>query len=81
MLSLAWICPGSTYSSSRTPKPCRFGGVTCGPPVSAPQRQGFGVRLLEYVLPGQIQAKATIEYKPEGVQMHCSVPMPLDGHR
>lgn len=52
-----------------------------GPPVSSPKRQGFGVRLLEYVLPGQIQAKATIDYRPEGVQMRCSVPMPLDGHR
>jgi PAS domain S-box-containing protein len=52
-----------------------------GPAVSAPQRQGFGVRLLEYVLPGQIQAKASIDYHPEGVRMHCSVPMPLDGHR
>ena len=51
-----------------------------GPKVVPPKRQGFGVRLLEYVLPGQIQAKATIDYRPEGVRMHCSVPMPLDGH-
>ena len=51
-----------------------------GPQVVAPKRQGFGVRLLEYVLPGQIQAKATIDYRPEGIRMHCSVPMPLDGH-
>jgi len=52
-----------------------------GPQVTPPKRQGFGVRLLEYVLPGQIQATASIDYRPEGVQMHCSVPMPLDGHR
>jgi PAS domain S-box-containing protein len=52
-----------------------------GPKVSPPKRQGFGARLLEYVLPGQIQAKATIDYKPEGIRMHCSVPMPLEGHR
>jgi PAS domain S-box-containing protein len=52
-----------------------------GPQVTPPKRQGFGVRLLEYVLPGQIQATASIDYRPEGVQMHCSVPMPLDAHR
>jgi PAS domain S-box-containing protein len=52
-----------------------------GPKVSPPKRQGFGVRLLEYVLPGQIQAKATIDYRPEGIRMHCSVPMPMEGHR
>ncbi len=50
-----------------------------GPVVSPPERQGFGSRLLEFVLPGQIQATASIDYRPEGVRMHCSVPMPLDG--
>jgi PAS domain S-box-containing protein len=49
-----------------------------GPTVSPPERQGFGSRLLEFVLPGQIQAKASIDYQPEGVRMHCSVPMPLE---
>ena len=34
MLALAWICPGSTKSSSREPKPCRLGAATCGPPLS-----------------------------------------------
>lgn len=52
-----------------------------GPPVSPPTRQGFGSRLLEVVLPGQIQATATIEYRPEGMRMHCAVPMPLDEQR
>ncbi len=49
-----------------------------GPAVSSPQRQGFGSRLLEAVLPGQIQAAANVEYRPEGLQMRCSVPMPLE---
>jgi PAS domain S-box-containing protein len=49
-----------------------------GPPVSPPKRQGFGSRLLEFVLPGQIQAKATIDYRRDGVRMHCSVPLPLE---
>jgi hypothetical protein len=29
-------------------------------------------------LPGQIQAKATIDYQPGGVCIHCAVPMPLE---
>jgi PAS domain S-box-containing protein len=49
-----------------------------GPAVSPPKRQGFGSRLLEFVLPGQIQARATIDYRRDGVQMHCKVPMPLE---
>jgi PAS domain S-box-containing protein len=46
-----------------------------GPAVAAPSRQGFGSRLLEFVLPGQIQAKTSIDYGADGVRMHCSVPL------
>ena len=49
-----------------------------GPPVDKPKRQGFGSRLLEFVLPGQIQAKTTIDYRPDGVRVHCAVPMPAE---
>jgi len=49
-----------------------------GPPVSPPKRQGFGSRLLEFVLPGQIQAKSQIEYRADGVRVHCSMPMPAE---
>jgi PAS domain S-box-containing protein len=49
-----------------------------GPEVSPPKRQGFGSRLLEFVLPGQIQAVASIDYRSDGVEMRCSVPMPLE---
>ena len=49
-----------------------------GPPVAEPARQGFGSRLMEIVLPGQIQAKATIDYRPDGVHVHCAVPMPAE---
>jgi PAS domain S-box-containing protein len=52
-----------------------------GPEVTAPSRHGFGSRLLEFVLPGQIQAEASIEYRPEGVRMHCTVPMALEDSR
>jgi PAS domain S-box-containing protein len=49
-----------------------------GPQVDKPKRQGFGSRLLEIVLPGQIQAKTTIDYLPDGVRVHCTVPMPAE---
>jgi len=49
-----------------------------GPPVTEPVRQGFGARLLNFVLPGQIQAKTTIEYRPDGVRVHCMVPIPAN---
>ena len=49
-----------------------------GPAVSQPTRQGFGSRLMDFVLPGQIQAKANIDYLPGGVRMHCSVPIPAE---
>ncbi len=49
-----------------------------GPEVSEPLRHGFGSRLLDFVLPGQIQAKATVDYRREGVQIHCVVPLPLE---
>jgi PAS domain S-box-containing protein len=49
-----------------------------GPAVVAPSRQGFGSRLLEFVLPGQIQAKTSIDYRADGVRLHCSVPLPAE---
>lgn len=49
-----------------------------GPVVTGPARQGFGSRLLDFVLPGQIQARTRIEYAPEGVNVHCSVPLPAE---
>ncbi|MGH6683389.1 MAG: sensor histidine kinase [Pseudolabrys sp.] len=49
-----------------------------GPPVTTPTRKGFGSRLLEFVLPGQIQAKTTIDYRPDGVRVHCTVPLPAE---
>jgi PAS domain S-box-containing protein len=49
-----------------------------GPPVAPPARQGFGSRLLDFVLPGQIQAKSRIDYSLEGVRVHCSLPLPVE---
>jgi PAS domain S-box-containing protein len=51
---------------------------TGGPPVRAPERKGFGSRLLAFVLPGQIQARTTIDYPPGGLSLHCELPLPVE---
>ncbi len=49
-----------------------------GPAVEPPRRKGFGTQLLDFVLPGQIQARSRIEYPPTGVQVRCSLPLPAE---
>jgi PAS domain S-box-containing protein len=49
-----------------------------GPPVAQPTREGFGTRLLDFVLPGQIRAKSDIDFRPDGVRVHVSVPLPAE---
>jgi hypothetical protein len=49
-----------------------------GPPVAQPARKGFGSRLLAFILPGQIQAKSQIDYAPDGIRIHCGLPLPAD---
>jgi PAS domain S-box-containing protein len=49
-----------------------------GPTVTGPAREGFGTRLIDFVLPGQIQARTRIEYAPQGINMRCSVPLPAE---
>ena len=49
-----------------------------GPPVAAPTRRGFGTRLLEIVLPGQVQAKTRIDYASQGVRVHYELPLPAE---
>ncbi len=49
-----------------------------GPPVRPPARKGFGTRLLETVLPGQIHARTRIDYAPEGVRVRYTVPLPAE---
>jgi PAS domain S-box-containing protein len=40
---------------------------TGGPPVSAPTRRGFGSRLIERSLGGELKGAATMDYRPEGL--------------
>ena len=47
-----------------------------GPPVTAPQRKGFGSTLLQRVLAQQCNATVTIDYAPTGLHFHMEAPLP-----
>jgi two-component sensor histidine kinase len=47
-----------------------------GPPVTPPNRQGFGSRLLERVFTTQVRAVVEIEYPPEGFRLTMRAPLP-----
>jgi len=46
-----------------------------GPPVSPPERRGFGSRLIERSLRGQLGGDAVLTFAPEG--LHCRLRLPL----
>ena len=46
-----------------------------GPPVSAPQRKGFGSLMIERALAVQVDGNVTIEYAPNGLS--CRIDAPL----
>ena len=45
-----------------------------GPPVIAPSRRGFGSRLLQNILAGEVGGKAEIAFDPQGVRCEIVVP-------
>ena len=47
-----------------------------GPPVVPPSRRGFGSRLIERSLQGQLGGEATLDYAAEGVR--CRIRLPLE---
>ena len=54
-----------------------------GPPASAPSSHGYGMRVIESMLPHQTQGEARLEWRPEGLacamvipRAHCSAPTP-----
>ncbi len=49
---------------------------TGGPPVTAPTRSGFGRMLLERVFAADVQGRATLDFRPEGVR--CVLEIPYD---
>ena len=46
-----------------------------GPPVAPPSRRGFGSRLIERSLQGQLRGEATLDYAPEGLRCHIRLPL------
>jgi two-component sensor histidine kinase len=49
-----------------------------GPPVSAPSRRGFGLRMIERALASDLSGTATIVFAPEGLL--CRIDAPSDGN-
>ena len=47
---------------------------SCGPAVSAPNRKGFGTRLIERGLAGQLSATVALDYPVEGARCTLEVP-------
>ena len=47
-----------------------------GPPVVAPERPGFGTRLIERGLTASLKGKVTIAYLPEGLRCTMSARVP-----
>ncbi len=47
-----------------------------GPPVTPPERKGFGSRLLEHVLTSQVCADVKIDYAAGGLRSRIAVPLP-----
>lgn len=45
-----------------------------GPPVAAPGRQGFGTKLIERGLAGQLGAKVSLAYPPDGATCTLEIP-------
>ena len=46
-----------------------------GPPVTEPSHIGFGSRLLQQVLAGQIRAKIHLDYNPNGLRGRFAIPL------
>ena len=47
-----------------------------GPPVVAPERRGFGTRMIERTLASEFGGKVELEFRPEGVRCTVVAPIP-----
>ena len=46
-----------------------------GPPVRPPERRGFGTRIIEAALPGELAGTVSLDYRAEGLR--CAIDAPL----
>ena len=49
-----------------------------GPPVTPPERHGFGSMILSRVLSQQIGAKVDANYPPEGFELYADIPLVIE---
>jgi len=49
---------------------------TCGPPVSAPVREGFGIRMIERALSSDLNGKVSINFAPDGIVCRITATLP-----
>ena len=49
-----------------------------GPPVTAPSRRGFGVKMVERALASDLHGSVSVAFLPQGVQ--CAIDAPLQGN-
>ena len=47
-----------------------------GPPVAPPARRGFGTRMIERALAADVDGKAELEFRPEGVLCRIEAALP-----
>jgi PAS domain S-box-containing protein len=47
-----------------------------GPPVSAPERPGFGSRLLQHGITRQFRGSTRLDYDPSGLRCRMEIPLP-----
>jgi two-component sensor histidine kinase len=48
-----------------------------GPPVEPPKRQGFGSRLINRSIEGELSGSVAIDFAPTGIRYDISVPLPV----
>jgi PAS domain S-box-containing protein len=46
-----------------------------GPALAPPERKGFGAQLLEVVLPRQVFATTSVDYRPDGLHVRVKLPI------
>jgi two-component sensor histidine kinase/PAS domain-containing protein len=47
-----------------------------GPPVTAPDRTGFGTRLIERAFAFELDGKADLAFDPKGLRLEATIPLP-----
>ncbi|MBT1510280.1 MASE1 domain-containing protein [Bradyrhizobium sp. SRL28] len=71
-VSVSWECG---HSDDATPGLIILWRETCGPPVSAPYRSGYGISLICELIPHELGGTVDLAFSPEGVS--CTIEIPI----